>query len=698
MKKITYYLLFFTAVVTAQISSNDLLAYYPFDVDTNNYAPGATQYNLTQLGLVVGGNGATNEAALVPSQGVTGGAINNSGCIRFLDNGAVLSTSLANLPNKSFSISYWFQSNNATPTSLATGIEFFGSLFMRGSYEIGASTDDGYFDVYTQSRSYGTSAWRHCVLVFDADTSYLRLYVDGTLFINKSVFLNKVYRYTNRITVGGGLNAAFNAPNPSKSFPGLIDELYIYNRVLTESEAVALFNKQTPTNIATPLTGCWKDVKAGYEHIVAVKYDGTLWAWGSNSQGQLGNGGTANSNIPVQIGTDNDWDMIAAGGFSGYAIKNDGTLWSWGGNAFGQLGDGTVVDKTTPVQVNVTASWSDIAAGYEHALAVTSDGRLFSWGRNHVGQLGVSSSFLRFESPRQVGTGNNWRKVTAGLYHSHAIDSSNRLFGTGFNNNGQIGNNSQASSLSFVQIGNATDWRDVSGGGYHTSGVRNGASVTALFRWGWLPDNSPVSSPINLNLNITQPPLGRIDKIANGEDTYFFIRDGRLYVMGTNTQGQLGTGTSTSAIVQTLVPGRTDWALVTSGRNMSAGITQSGELFTWGAYLNGALGTGNRNTNANTPQPVGCPTSTLNTASIDNPASAINVFPNPFTDSLYINLPAGIETVAIHIIDMQGRVLHKTTVTSAQPTITDLQGLPSGLYLVSCMLPDGKQATYKVVK
>src|ERR1043165_6518327 len=129
---------------------------------------------------------------------------------------------------------------------------------------------------------------------------------------------------------------------------------------------------------------------------------GTLWAWGNNNSGQLGDGTTINSGTPTQIGTDTKWASITCG--SGYtmALKNDGTLWAWGNNSSGQLGDGTTTDKTTPTQIGTDTKWVGIACGDRHTVAVKSDGTLWAWGYNGTGQLGDGSTIDK-ASPIQIG-------------------------------------------------------------------------------------------------------------------------------------------------------------------------------------------------------------------------------------------------------------------------------------------------------
>ncbi len=116
----------------------------------------------------------------------------------------------------------------------------------------------------------------------------------------------------------------------------------------------------------------------GYYHTVAVKTDGTLWAWGDNTYGQLGDGTTIDHSSPVQVGTATNWAAVGAGQYHTVAVKTDGTLWAWGDNTFGQLGDGTTTNHATPVQVGTATNWASAAGGYGHTVAVKTDGTV--WG------------------------------------------------------------------------------------------------------------------------------------------------------------------------------------------------------------------------------------------------------------------------------------------------------------------------------
>jgi hypothetical protein len=112
-----------------------------------------------------------------------------------------------------------------------------------------------------------------------------------------------------------------------------------------------------------------KTLAAGYAHTVSVRADGTLWTWGNNAFGQLGNGTTTSSSVPVQVGTATNWMSVAAGDFHTVAVRADGTLWTWGDNSQGQLGNGSQVNSSVPVQVGTGTSWANVAAGASHAWA-----------------------------------------------------------------------------------------------------------------------------------------------------------------------------------------------------------------------------------------------------------------------------------------------------------------------------------------
>ena len=132
----------------------------------------------------------------------------------------------------------------------------------------------------------------------------------------------------------------------------------------------------------------WSKIQAGSFFILAQKMDGTLWAWGNGSYGQVGNGQFNVSLTPYQITTDT-WKDFATGLMRSYGIKTDGTLWAWGRNQEGQLGDGTFENRNVPTQIGSDNNWDRIyAGGNTTTVGVKSDGSVWVWGSNDFGQFG----------------------------------------------------------------------------------------------------------------------------------------------------------------------------------------------------------------------------------------------------------------------------------------------------------------------
>jgi alpha-tubulin suppressor-like RCC1 family protein len=153
------------------------------------------------------------------------------------------------------------------------------------------------------------------------------------------------------------------------------------NRVLVFSFVLVLSLLGT-SFLTESLWAVEPQISAGYAHSIALKSDGTLWAWGYNGDGELGDGSTTDRYTPVQVsGGGSTWAAIAAGYAHTIALKSDGTLWAWGDNDYGQLGDGFNTDRHTPVQVSGGGNtWVAIAAGHFHTVALKSDGTLWAWG------------------------------------------------------------------------------------------------------------------------------------------------------------------------------------------------------------------------------------------------------------------------------------------------------------------------------
>lgn len=253
------------------------------------------------------------------------------------------------------------------------------------------------------------------------------------------------------------------------------------------------------TNTCSPIQitngGCWRRVDVGFSgglwgHAAGIKNDGTLWTWGSNTCGGLGINiapAAGCRSTPVNVGTERNWKDISVGFLFTLGLKTDGTLWSWGNNCYGRLGDGTTVNRSSPVQIvaPVGLCWRTISAGYHHSAAIRSDNTLWVWGtdRNH-GHLGNLNSGNCQSSPVQtISQGSNWKSVTAGYCRTAAIKTDGTLWIWGSNGRGALGTgtysfNTNASSP--VQIGTSNNWKSVVIARDHNLALKTDSSI-----WGW---------------------------------------------------------------------------------------------------------------------------------------------------------------------------------------------------------------------
>ena len=210
----------------------------------------------------------------------------------------------------------------------------------------------------------------------------------------------------------------------------------------------------------------WAHVVAGSGRSFAIKADGTLWAWGSNSNYALGLGDQDARTEPTKVNDDTDWVAVDSQGNNGstFALKADGTLWAWGWNGYGQLGLGTydtVID--TPGLVDSDGEWVAVSADHSYAMGVKADGTLWGWGSNTGGQLGLGSGqSIVFWAPTRLLTGEwsveHWHAISAGSSYSHAIALDGTLWAWGDNGYAMLGDGTTDRRRTPVQIGDAADW------------------------------------------------------------------------------------------------------------------------------------------------------------------------------------------------------------------------------------------------
>ncbi|MGB9825198.1 MAG: invasin domain 3-containing protein, partial [Desulfofundulus sp.] len=185
---------------------------------------------------------------------------------------------------------------------------------------------------------------------------------------------------------------------------------------LTQKANMELTGQQIPVLLAGVV------INGNYSHSLEVKSDGTVWAWGNNNFGQLGDGTTINHATPVQVKNLTGVVAVAAGYYHSLALKSDGTVWAWGSNHYGQLGDGTTTDRYTPVQVQNLTDVVAVAANDFYSLALKSDGTVWAWGDNSYGRLGDGTTTNR-TVPVQVKNLTSVVAIAAGSWHPLALKS-----------------------------------------------------------------------------------------------------------------------------------------------------------------------------------------------------------------------------------------------------------------------------------
>ena len=188
------------------------------------------------------------------------------------------------------------------------------------------------------------------------------------------------------------------------------------------------------SSIAPPMTK--PKIAAGANSGLALKSDGSLWAWG---YGPLGLGKDLTRLKPTQVGVASDWAAVASGWYHSLALRSDGSLWVWGNNNFGQLGLGDTRGRFSPACVGVAADWAAVAGGQYFSLALKSDSSLWAWGDNMMGELGLghagghSPNTTGRHSPTRVGTANDWAAVAGGEDFSLALKKDGSLWAWGEN-------------------------------------------------------------------------------------------------------------------------------------------------------------------------------------------------------------------------------------------------------------------------
>jgi alpha-tubulin suppressor-like RCC1 family protein len=330
---------------------------------------------------------------------------------------------------------------------------------------------------------------------------------------------------------------------------------------------------------------------------------GSLWGWGTNTSGQLADGTTTNRSTPVQtVSLSINWKDMSGSGYGGMGIKTDGTLWTWGYNDSGQLGDGTTTNRSSPVQVAGT-TWKKVSGGLRQTVgAIKTDGTLWTWGSSTNGELGDGTTVSK-SSPVQIA-GTTWKDVSSGQYNISGLKTDGTLWIWGHNSYGQLGDNTYTPKSSPIQL-SGTTWKQAA-----LSGMQHSVSIKTdgtIWVWGYQRWGNLANTAVFDAFSITPSQIaGNTWKMVTCGmyHTVAIKTDGTLWTWGRNQYGQLGdnnsendTGKYTPA--QTVTSG-TNWKMVSAGHSHTVAVKTDGTLWTWGYNSNGILGD-NTETNKSSP-------------------------------------------------------------------------------------------------
>lgn len=233
----------------------------------------------------------------------------------------------------------------------------------------------------------------------------------------------------------------------------------------------------------TTQTG-WQKVDGNFDTTLAIR-NGGVWGWGSNDTRQMGQSTPSASQLtPIAIGNFTDVMDVTIGGLAPacVALRSNGTLWGWGSNSTGVLMQGSSTTSVpTPTALGTDTNWAKIAQGSDHILALKTNGTLWAWGAGEFGQCGDTLPPLFFRnSPGQIGTDTDWVEVAAGLKVSYGIKANGTLWSWGLHENGQLGTGATADQLFPTQVGTATNWAKIYSKWNFTVGVKTDGSL-----WAW---------------------------------------------------------------------------------------------------------------------------------------------------------------------------------------------------------------------
>ena len=365
----------------------------------------------------------------------------------------------------------------------------------------------------------------------------------------------------------------------------------------------AAVNANAPTTLTSPALVAMSDVSAGYEHTCALRGDGTVWCWGRNSSGQLGNASTIDSNAPVQVSGLTNATSISAGYTHSCASRSDGTVRCWGANFTGQLGNGTATDSTVPVTVSGVSSARRVVTSSFATCAVDTSGGVRCWGSGIEGQLGQGTTGILSTTPVPVtmpAVADASGAFTGGPDGFCAVDDAGNLrcWGDGTSFVFADGDVAHRPAPTVVATGVASV---DSGGDFDSASVCVARIDGGVRCWGLssaFGDQNGTGNPFSGSAPTPVPgpslPSGSTVSLSEWFPSGWgcALGGGAVRCWGANSSGQLGDGTRLPRIAPAVVGGLTAPTQVATGADHACAVVSGGGVRCWGRGGAGALGNG----------------------------------------------------------------------------------------------------------
>ena len=334
-------------------------------------------------------------------------------------------------------------------------------------------------------------------------------------------------------------------------------------------------------------------VAAGALNTCAITALGSLHCWGDNASAELGQGSAGNPGntvvrSPVRIGTGTGWQKVSVGAAHVCAIRS-GHLYCWGSDSKHQAGGVTSFQETQPLELRGDLTWTDVSVGDEHSCALAGTA-LYCWGNTVDGQAGTATSGSTVDAPQQIA--GSWSKLSAGSFHTCAINSTNQLRCWGRNTSNQVG----ATQPIPVPAGNNGDWTSVKAGPTHTCAVA-GAKT---YCWGAGTEGSLGNGAFSDSATAVEVSgVSALGSLATGDKfSCGVVNDGggastfQIYCWGSNQYSLLLTADAKVNVPQLVTRGGTPaWTAYAVGAHHMCAI-DAGLLYCWGSNVDGALGSG----------------------------------------------------------------------------------------------------------